>query len=79
MWIGCDAALSPAHSSWWDGAAFLAEPTGLHSRAPNAGQCRRQAARKAGRIDGRTIGRAKIEVDLCAAITVALGIDIGQI
>jgi hypothetical protein len=61
VWIGCDELLAPRPIPLGETrAAFPAEPTRLRVRAGSAGQCRLKAARRAGRIDGRLIGRARI-------------------
>jgi hypothetical protein len=63
VWIGSDVLLSPPPiPRGGTRAAFPAAPTRVRVRAGSAGQCRPKAARKAGRIDGRVIRRAKVYV-----------------
>jgi hypothetical protein len=61
VWIGCGERFSPLPIPRGETqAAFPAEPTRARVRAGKAGQCRPQAARKAGCIDGRVIWRATL-------------------
>jgi len=63
MWIGRDELLAPLSIPRGGTQAVLsAEPTRLRVRAERAGQCRPQAARRAGCIDGRVTWRARIDV-----------------
>jgi hypothetical protein len=63
VWIGYDEILAPLLIPRGETqTTFPAEPTRLRVRADSAGQCRPQAARKAGRIDGRVIGCARIQI-----------------
>jgi len=77
VWIGCDVLLSPLPIPRGETrAAFPAAPTLLRERAGSGGQGRPKAARKAGRIDGRVIRRARIETEIGA---VRSGTDLGVI